>query len=510
LIEGKWVYLHAGGAIGENGVLETVSVMLDPPLDRFFLPVPPTGETLATAVRASLNLINLCPSIMFPLLGTVYRSVLGPADFSLNVVGHSGLGKSEFTALAQQHFGAGMHRLQLPANWHSTANALEGLGFLAKDALLVIDDFKPVGSKADIDRMHLMADRVLRAQGNRSGRARCRADGTIRAPRPPRGTIVLSGEDIPRGESLTARQLTLRIIKGLVEMAAFTIHQKAAADGLLAAAMAAFISSLAPKYQQISNSLDDERAQLRNKARQAGHARTPGIIADLALGWRYFLNFAVEIGVLMPNERDNLVIEVWEALLNAAAQQREEIVEQDPGRRFLRLLASIVSSGRVHVTDRSGDRPLTPEVWGWRQEPSSAGDSWKPQGKQVGWVDGNDLFLDPEIAYAEVQRLGEEQGERLALGKQSIYRHLKEMGLLASHERNKTTNRRVLQGLERAVLHITVGALTPQITGGTGGDLEYSEVNQPPAATGSEEAREERNAIRPPVPPVSGTEWAVL
>jgi hypothetical protein len=225
LIGDAWVFLHGGGAIGANGFLGHVSVELGPPLDRFRLPVPPTGTDLVAAATASLNLINLCPPIMIPILGTVFRSVLGPSDFSLNLIGHSGLGKSELIALGQQHFGVGMHRLQLPASWHWTGNALEGLAFLAKDTLLSIDDFKPVGSKADIDRMHQLADRVLRAQGNRSGRGRCRSDGTLKAPRPPRGTILMSGEDIPRGESLAARQLILRVMKGMIALPALNRPQ---------------------------------------------------------------------------------------------------------------------------------------------------------------------------------------------------------------------------------------------------------------------------------------------
>src|SRR5205823_4468651 len=132
----------------------------------------------------------------------------------LSLIGRTGLGKSEWAALAQQHFGADMHRLNLPGNWSSTANALEGLAFLAKDALLVLDDFKPGGSKGEIDAWHAKADRVLRAQGNSSARQRCWADGSVRVDRPPRGLILVTGEDAPRGESLRARNLILLVRPG--------------------------------------------------------------------------------------------------------------------------------------------------------------------------------------------------------------------------------------------------------------------------------------------------------
>ena len=48
--------------------------------------------------------------------------------------------KTELAALAQQHFGPGMDARHLPASWSSTGNAIEGLAFAAKDALLASRD----------------------------------------------------------------------------------------------------------------------------------------------------------------------------------------------------------------------------------------------------------------------------------------------------------------------------------------------------------------------------------
>jgi len=49
---------------------------------------------------------------------------------------------------------------------------VEGLLFCAKDAVVVVDDFAPCGSQYDIARIHQRADRVIRAQGNHTGRGR--------------------------------------------------------------------------------------------------------------------------------------------------------------------------------------------------------------------------------------------------------------------------------------------------------------------------------------------------
>jgi hypothetical protein len=474
---GRRLYLHGAGAIGPDGAVRALCVELAGKLAHYSLPPPPVGAALVEAIRADLRLLGLAPPrLMYPLLGAIYRAVLGTADCSLSLIGKTGLGKSELAALAQQHYGAEMHRLNLPGNWTSTANALEGLAFLAKDALLVIDDFKPGGSRSEIDGWHAKADRVLRAQGNSSARQRCRADGSVRADRPPRGLILMTGEDTPRGESLRARNLSLLVRPGDVEIACLTPFQRDAAGGLYAQALAGFIRWIAPRYEQARARLGQEHAELRGRALSAeSHPRTPGIVADLALGLKAFLDFAQHAGAITPPNRDALERQGWQALLEAAAEQTQEVQAQDPARRFLRLLAAALASGRAHVVGADGTEPRSPnrpEAWGWRTHTVGAGEharsEWQPQGRGIGWVHGEGVFLDPDAAYAEAQRFGDDQGERLPLSQHQLYRQLKDQGLLERTEEKKTTIRVTLQGALRPVVHLRKGLLCPQEQGEQG------------------------------------------
>ena len=125
-----------------------------------------------------------------PVYCGLLRDVLGGCDTGIHLVGQTGAGKTELAALAQQHHGAEMGGRNLPGSWLSTDNALETLAFLAKDALLVVDDFCPTGSQYDIQAMHRKADRLFRGQGNAAGRGRLRSDGTLRATKPPRGMVL--------------------------------------------------------------------------------------------------------------------------------------------------------------------------------------------------------------------------------------------------------------------------------------------------------------------------------
>jgi hypothetical protein len=373
----RWVYLHAGGAIGADGVENDIAVSLPEPLLGYRLPTPPTGSDLADAIRASLRLVDLAPDrIMVPILAAVYRSVLGPVDCAVHLAGASGNGKSELAALAQQHYGAEMDRTHLPASWASTGNALEAVAFAAKDALLVVDDFAPTGSTADIQRMHREADRLLRAQGNHAGRVRMRADATLRPSRPPRGMILSTGEDVPRGQSLRARLSVIEIEPGDMPLSRLTPFQTDAAAGRYAKALAGYVRWLAPRYSSIRDALHAEVAELRGQVHvEARHGRTPGIVADLMVGWRHFLAYAEEMGSIDHQTRVALDRRAWEALLNVGASQAEHLVAAEPCDQMLRLLSASIASGRAYLASPDGGRPANPDASGWRL---IEGERWEP------------------------------------------------------------------------------------------------------------------------------------
>src|SRR5207244_1102173 len=112
----------------------------------------------------------------------------------------------------------------------------------------------PSGTQLDIQRLHAKADRVLRGQGNNSGRQRLGRDAAPKAETAPRGLILGTGEDVPRGHSLRARLMVLEFEDGTVDELRLTKAQDDAADGLYAKAMAGFVSWLAARYERVRDS----------------------------------------------------------------------------------------------------------------------------------------------------------------------------------------------------------------------------------------------------------------
>jgi hypothetical protein len=468
-IAGEWVYLHAGGAIGP--VEEGVETRLEGALARYVLPDPPTGVALQAAVRASLRLLEVAPDrVSVPLLAATYRAVLGATDLSVHLAGPTGVLKTELAALVQQHFGAAMDSRNLPGSWSSTGNLLEAVAFAAKDAVLVVDDFAPSGSAGDVLRLHRDADRLLRAQGNRSGRGRMRADTTLRPPKPPRGLVLSTGEDVPRGQSLRARILVLKVGPADVNDELLSLCQADAAAGLYSGAMAGFIGSIAGRYGAIRAGLRAEVVRLRRQAiGSRAHRRTPEIVANLAIGIDQFLIFAEAVGAIEPQERVALWKRCWLALGQAAAGQDDHQAASDPAARFLELLAAAIGAGRAHVAGEDGDLPSNPGAWGWRKDTDGTGsfghETWRPQRERVGSVvdddTGHDLFLDPDASFAAAQSMGRDTGDPLAVQPKTLHRRLAQAELLQSVDeaRHRLTVRRTLGGARRYVLHLSSSVL---------------------------------------------------
>lgn len=451
-VNDRWIFLHGSGAIGSAGAVSDAIVRLPGSMSQYELHPPAQSDTLVAAVKASLRLLELGPpTISFPLLAATFRAVFGEADFALHLSGETGAFKSEVAALHQQHFGAGMTRLHLPGAWSSTANALEIRAFHSKDVLFVIDDFAPQGSATDVSRYHAAADRLFRAAGNRAGRGRLDSTAKLREPKPPRGLILSTGEDIPRGHSVRARLLILEIGKGAVKTGKPTECQKDAQAGRYAESMGGFIRWMAARYEEIRSRFKDRVAELRVKALgNDAHARTPEIVANLQAAFEFLVEFAVECGAIDAAEQDRLAAACWESLRHSAAAQAKHQAASEPTAMFLYLLRSVLTSGRAHLAARNGGVPEGAGMFGWRMCPS-----WTPLGDCIGWVEGEDVYVEPAAAFRQVQLAGRDAGESLTITEQTLRRRLREKGLLASvgTSRETITVRRIIAGASKDVLH---------------------------------------------------------
>ena len=163
---------------------------------------------------------------------------------------------------------------------------------------------------------------------------------------------------------------------------------------------------------------------------------------------------------------------VLEDVAHAQAGHQEE---DKPADRFLALLRGALTAGKAHIAEISGHEPRRcPEAFGWRGHGRSgdAGDGGAavrfgrtPLGDLVGWVEGEDLYLEPESAYRIVQVMARDQQLPLSTGRRMLQRSLYEAGKLKSTDRGKSRDTYTIRKTcgavrNRPVLHLSSGLLT--------------------------------------------------
>ena len=445
-----WVYLDATGAIGADGQLDGLQVQVPTALQCYQVRAPQAHDELVASARASLRFLSVAPDrISFPLLAAVYRAPFGKLDFSIFLAGETGTFKTALAAVCQQHFGAEMDASCLPANFASTANALESLAFTAKDALMVVDDFVPMGGD---NVLQSLAERLFRAAGNRQGRNRMGGGGRLRSPQMPRALLLATGEEVPRGQSLRARLLIVDIEQREVDRDALNECQHDAQQGCLSSAMGGFLAWMASRYEELQRLFEARTKELRGDYRSAVHTRIPTALASLQSGFEIWLQFAVEAGAIGTVEQVELQHRTRRALSELAALQTRYHEASDPAQRFVTLLRAALGGGRAHVANRLGKAPESPGVWGWRAK--QTGHGWVAKGPRIGWTTGTDLFLDSALSYRIVQVMAGH--ESLPLSEQTLRHRMRERGLLASIDpgRQMLQVRRTLEGRPRLVLHL--------------------------------------------------------
>lgn len=431
-IDGNSVYLHAGGALGMEGVRVTLSGATA----AYLLPAKIVDPT--EAVDYVLGFLKLADgTITYPLFAAMWRAPLQselPVDAVVWPYGPTGQQKTSLIAQMMSTYGI-RDRLGLTVNWSSTAASLENEMFLAKDAPLIIDDYAPSESDG-FDEVRAKAKQVVRAVGNRASRGRMSADMTARADRPPRALVISTGEDLPTGTSILARTIPIPMRPKAVNLDLLSKAQRRVERA--PHAMAAYIGWLAPRMQTLGSTLRERFADLRAEFQVEGaHARSPEGLAHLALGGQLFSEFAAHIGVFTEAEAKSFMIRTKSALAALGGDQRAIVSDSDVCNRFLRQLASLILQGKLRLESKL-TLPLATV---------DGADS-------VGWRTSEHAYLEPSSVYRAVNAALRTNGQRLEVSETGLWKQLAHRGFLAEREGDHLTVKKSLGGSRPRVLAV--------------------------------------------------------
>ncbi len=410
-IDGQRVFLTATGAPG----LDTARVELEKELCRYALPLQPTDSR--AAMQASLRFLRIAPlRVTLPLWAAMYLAPLASfltLDFVLWLYGITGVMKSTAAALALSHYGD-FERKDL-VSWGNTANHIEKITFLTKDVPVVLDDFAPQSDSVAARNLESVVSRIVRGVGNQSGRGRLRSDLSLRPTYRPRGLVVSTGEQLPDGQSLVARLVTVEFERGDVDVDKLNAAQDEREQ--YPHAIAGYVQWLAARWDTLQTEIPNAWKTTRTRAHRAGqHLRLPEAIASLFVGLDLALQYAVEIGAITENDAHDLLNTGWDALTETSERQAQLTAEERPTRRFLSVLGELIAQGTARLTDLTAAN--TPQA---------------QQGTGIdflGWCDQDYLYLLPSESYRRVSEFVRQQGRHFGVKESALRKALAEENLI--------------------------------------------------------------------------------
>lgn len=452
-INDAWHYLTGSGAITVDGLIEGTEVDLGSGhMSRYQLPAPLAGDRLKQAVSDTLALLDVCPGklhIGAALLAAVARAPLGEChcvDFALWLHGLTGSRKSAITAIALAFFGDFTAR-SFPGNWSDSVNDAEAKSHQCKDSIFVMDDFKPSVSLTESSKLHAMAERIVRNTGNQTGRGRRGSAMEAKAAPYNRSMMLITGEDLPRGQSLLGRLLILEIGGSDVDNAVLTRLQQAQQAGSFTGLMSAYLQWLAGRMDQLKKDLPKNIALLRDAAIRDGlatsHPRAAEMYVSLVAGFDVFLEFLEDTGTITNEQSTHLSLSIESSLQQAFSEQADYQKDQCEAQRFVQLLKAALSSGNCHIADKNkqGAPETRPFVWGWRNGGKDlSGDVYSPMGDCIGWycapLEGNnaEVWLQQDAVFKVVQQFARNQGEAFLMSPATLWRRLDEKLLILQTE----------------------------------------------------------------------------
>ena len=370
-------------------------------------------------------------TFLSPLCEFLKRAHCMP-KFVLFLTGRTGTRKSTLAALFLSFFG-NFSSTDLPMSFRDTANSVIANAFTLKDVLTCIDDFYP-SDNAEMKKLNATAQTVMRAYGDRTGRARLRSDSTLMESRPPQGNAIITGELSPDvGESGTARYFALELKEGDVDLSTLTIAQNDASDGAYQRTMYAYTEWMKRKFLPDKELTDQfiEWLQLLYKDYRSdylhhnstGHGRLPETVASLMIGMRFFLQFMEENGVIKREDRE-VEMEEFKKRLYALADIQSKNVERDkPAMIFVRKLYSLIDGGKVIITERNRPENFDPYPPGY-----------------IGCEDDAYYYLNKDLAHSAVKKLCTDQGESFPLSAKALIKALAEDGYIKTTSTGNTVS----------------------------------------------------------------------
>ena len=420
--DNKYIYLHSKGGIGSD------NINTDIPLELSGYSFPKEVRDKKEAIDLSLETLNLAKhDITIPLLSMTYLAPLvgliaegnRTPNFVLWVYGLTGSRKTSASLAFLNHFGNFSSNIP-PASFKDTANAIELKAHTLKDSLLLIDDYHPNIDGSDARKLASTAERILRMYGDRVGRSRMRADTTLNKTYKPRGMAIVTGEDLPKGVSSTARYIGVEIKREDINLDILSKLQKE--HKKLAEAMAIYIDWISKNVELVQSFIDEKFDELKIKYKEeTTHGRINDAVIWLSISFELLLTFLYEYMFICDDEIEELRLSNEQVIKNILKNQEALYRNQEVELMFIDALEEMINLGKLCLLPVKKQKDNNQIISNYA-------------GKFIGYYDKEFLYLYDSTMYAEVETFLKGKGQSISVSVNTLLKMLRDKNYIKTEE----------------------------------------------------------------------------
>jgi hypothetical protein len=407
-IDNKWHYLTASGAFGRPDIRVEIEDK------RYRLPGTMDVEEVM-AIRTSLQTLDLgrrevtVPLWLLTYLAPLTTLLPQQPNFVGYLYGETGTRKSTVAILALNHFGDEFSLSRL-ANFEDTRNRVEKAAYVAKDTLLVLDDYRPAENRRKQHQMEELAQDIIRAYANRTGRGRLDRDLSSRERFVPQGMLIITGEQLVSLPSTLARTTVIEVKEGDIDLLALTELQRK--KQLLSYAMLSYILWIKENMDNVVEWFNETFKKVRQAANGfATHGRISEQLSFYLAVARIVGEWIVEKGVMTKAEWENLYREIGETMKRVLGATQKHVQADDPIEQFFEALRTLLEQKKCTIYARDGS-------------------GVKGRGDLIGYYDRQYVYLRWSAAWRALQQFCRTENTSFPFKKSAFIDLLKQKNVL--------------------------------------------------------------------------------
>ena len=445
-IEGERVFLNGGHSVTKDGLTDKYNVMLSGQMENYVFTDKKDSERYKTLLSllpsvapTSLVYAGLGLSFLTPLNALLRDCGIEPC-FILYFTGKTGARKTTMAKLFLNFFGAFNNGTAPTASFRDTTNAVEKKFALVDSTLVLLDDRIPSTTPKIKAQMEAMEQAVARQIGDRSGRARMNADGTLKATYRPKCNLIITAEESFSnvGESAIARSISVELKPGDINLSALTKVQQNADH--LNQCMSDYIQFVIRNWDSISEQAKPLFLEYRDKAQNGGHGRLAECVAHLQIGIYFMCEWLLAENTVDEAQAERLRTAAWKVFIELADKQNRRIVEEKPVKLFLDAVREMRDRGTIRIIDIDCTNDYN-------------------SSSVVGYRDKDFYYFYPDGVYTEVKKFYSAQDKNYPLGKAALFQQLAIDGLIETDKDQTTKAKRIKNGKRSRFLWLKAEAL---------------------------------------------------